>query len=285
MTVTTGKLAGKVALVTGGARGLGLGITEIFLKQGAKVAMLGRTKSYGDSALQAAKQWGGEAIFVEADLAKPEDIQAAVEKTVSHFGALHLLVNNAAPTRLGGDNVVDIPLHLWDEYFAIGSTAPMLAAKFAIPHMLKSGYGSIVNISSNAAVRAIKNGAGYMACKAALHGLTLSIAYDFGPTVRCNELIIGHLHHSDHPMYVFMESDPEMKREIDGNYMVGRWGTPQDLGNACAFLCSEESGFVTAESLHVDGGSQRAMRFPDLARSRAFMKAVQENKAQNIEPS
>ena len=284
MTSTSGKLAGKVALVTGGARGLGLGVTEIFIKQGAKVAMLGRTRSYGDAAIKAALGWGGEAIFVQADLSDPRAIEVAVSETVAHFGALHLLVNNAAPARLDSDSVVGMSLPLWEEYMRVGATAPFLTSKFAIPHMLKSGYGSIVNISSNAAVRAIKKGVGYMACKAALHGLTLSIANDFGPIVRCNELVIGHLHHDDHPMYRMMEVDPVMKAEIDNNYMVGRWGSPQDLGNACAFLCSDEAAFITAESLHVDGGSQRVMRFPDLTKSREFMLAVQSGKVAPVEP-
>ena len=272
----SGKLAGKVGLITGGTRGLGLGITEIFLKQGAKVAMLGRDRSRGEEAVKLAQAWGpeGDAIFVQADLCDAKAVECAVEETVSRFGALHLLVNNAAPTRLHGDNAVNLSLDIWNDYLAQGTTSAFLTAKYAIPHMQKAGYGSIVNISSNAAVRAIRNGVGYMTCKAALHGLTLSLAIDFGPIVRCNELIIGHLHHNDHPLYQFMESDPETKAAIDNNYMVGRWGTPQDLGNACAFLCSEESGFVTAESMHLDGGSQREIRFPDMRRAATFMREV-----------
>lgn len=281
-TQNNGKLTGKVALITGGSRGLGLGITEIFLRQGAKVAILARDRVRGDAAVEMAREWGpeGACIFVSADLTDEAAVKRAMDHTAEHFGALHILVNNAAPTRLHGENIVNLSLEVWEAYLREGVTSAFLASKYAIPHMQKAGYGSIINVSSNAAERAIRNNSGYSTCKAALHGLTLSTAVDFGPVVRCNELVIGHLHHNDHPLYRFMEEDAETKAALDKNYMVGRWGYPQDLGYACAFLGSEESAFVTADTMHLDGGSQRELRFPSMAGAHKYMREVHAREAE-----
>jgi hypothetical protein len=272
-----GRLDGKVALVTGGSRGNGLGISRVFAAEGAKVMMMANhAPEWGEEAVADLTAAGGDVAFVHADVSVEDDVRRAVEATVARFGSLHLLVNNAgATTGQTTTELVDIELENWHWYFAVNIDGPFLLCKHAIPHMLEAGYGSIVNISSNAAIRAGGSHPGYSASKAAVHGLNLSVAYSYGPVIRSNEIVMGHLHppNPDNPIYRFMEEDEQTKAAIDANYLVGRWGLPEDLGHLCAFLCSEEAGFITASTLRLDGGSQEVMRFPPLDRFPAWRDA------------
>ena len=233
-----GRLDGKVALITGGARGNGYGISQVFVTEGAKVAMMGRTQEWGDEAVVDLTAAGGDVLFVRGDVALEADVERAVAETVEHFGALQLVVNNAgATTGQNNATLVDMKLEDWRRYFEINIDGPFLMCKHAIPHMLEAGYGSIVNVSSNAAIRA-GTGTAYSASKSAIHGLTMAVACNYGPVVRCNELVIGHLHphNPDNPIYQYMEQVPEIKAAMDANYMVGRVGRPEDLGHLSAFF-------------------------------------------------
>jgi NAD(P)-dependent dehydrogenase (short-subunit alcohol dehydrogenase family) len=271
-----GRLDGKVALITGGSRGNGFGISKCFVAEGAKVMMMANhVQEWGDQAVAELTASGGEAAFIRADVSVEDDVRRCVTATVERFGALHLLVNNAgATTGQSTTKLVDIELKDWHWYFSVNIDGPFLLCKHVIPHMLDAGYGSIVNISSNAAIRAGGSHPGYSASKAAIHGLNMSVAYAYGPVVRSNEIVMGHLHppDPDNPIYQFMEQDEATKAAIDSNYMVRRWGRPADLGHLCAFLCSEEAGFITASTVRLDGGSQQVMRFPSLDRFPAWQK-------------
>ncbi|OHV63542.1 hypothetical protein BCD48_38115 [Pseudofrankia sp. BMG5.36] len=256
------------AVITGGARGLGLGITRLFLDQGAKVCMAGRTQSWGDEAVEQFQKISDDVMFVQCDVAEEADVARCVAAAVERFGSLHIVVNNAGGTTFGtGAKACDTELAEFQRAFHVNTDGPFLMAKHAIAHMLDAGYGSIVNVSSNAAIRASANAnVGYHASKAALHGLTLSLAREYGPQVRCNEIVMGHLHppNPDLPRHRYVEEDEAARTAVEQNYMVGRWGSPDDLGYACVFLASRESGFITATSLRLDGGSQSRMQFPHL---------------------
>jgi NAD(P)-dependent dehydrogenase (short-subunit alcohol dehydrogenase family) len=275
-----GRLDGLVAIITGGSRGNGFGVSQVFVAEGARVVMMANhAPEWGAEAVERLASSGGEAIFVHADVSREADVARTVAETLQRFGSLQLLVNNAGLTT--GQTMAPLTetkLEDWHRHFEVNVDGPFLMSKHAIPHMVSAGYGSIVNISSNAAIRAGNSPPGYASSKAAIHGLTLSVANECGPTVRCNEIVMGHLHppNPDNPIYQFMEQDPSTKAAIDANYMVGRWGLPEDLGHLCAFLCSREAGFITAATMRLDGGSQETMRFPSLER---FPRWQQEREA------
>jgi 3-oxoacyl-[acyl-carrier protein] reductase len=209
----SGRLEGLVALITGGARGNGLGISRVFLAEGAKICMVGRTQAWGDEAVGALRSISPDVMFVQGDVSEESDVQRSVEATVARFGSLHLAVNNAGGTTLAiGANACDTSLDDFRRAFRVNIDGPFLVSKYALPHMIEAGYGSIVNISSNAAIRASANSnVGYSSSKAALHGLTLTLAREYGPIVRCNELVIGHLHPSN-PTPWSIDSWKRMKR-------------------------------------------------------------------------
>ncbi len=271
-----GRLEEKVAIITGGSRGNGFGISEVFAAEGAKVVMMANhSQEWGDDAVAELTRRGGDAMFVQADVCVEADVERCVAATLDRFGAIHVLVNNAgATTGQTTTKLVDVELNDWRRYFQVNIDGPFLMCKHAIPHMLKADYGSIVNISSNAAIRSGNSHPGYSASKAAIHGLNLAVAHAYGPVVRSNEVVMGHLHppNPDNPIYQFMEQDEVTRATVDANYLVGRWGRPDDLGHLCAFLCSEESGFITASTVRLDGGSQQVMRFPSLDRFPAWQR-------------
>lgn len=265
------RLEGMVALITGGARGNGLGVSRVFLELGAKVAMAGRTQEWGDQAVEELSAISPDVCFFRADVSDEAQVEACVEATVERFGSLQLVVNNAGATTEGitATKICETSLEKFRIAFSVNVDGPFLVCKYAIPHMLASGYGSIVNVSSNAAIRA-GSSAAYASSKSAIHGLTLVLAEEYGPIVRCNEIVMGHVHppNPDAMVYQFIEQDPVVRAALEENYMVGRWGSPEEFGYTCAFLCSPEAGFITASTVRLDGGSQSRMQFPWKAMSR-----------------
>ena len=264
-----GRLEGLVALVTGGAQGLGLGISARLLAEGAKVCMAGRSQQWGDEAVDRLSQLSREVMFVACDVSDEAQVEACVAAAVERFGALHIVVNNAGGTtfHMAGGKACEMSLENFHRAFRVNTDGPFLLSKYSIPHMTAAGYGSIVNISSIAAVRASGNAnIGYHASKAALHGLTISLANEYGPLVRCNEVVMGHLQppDSDRPYYQFLEQDPTARAGLTAAFMVGRWGSPDDLGHVCAFLASPDSGFMTATTIRLDGGSLSRAPFPKI---------------------
>jgi 3alpha(or 20beta)-hydroxysteroid dehydrogenase len=240
-----GRLDGKVALITGGSAGQGAAEARLFAQEGASVVICDINDAAGT---ELAKQLGAKARYVHLDVADPEQWKNAVAETEKAFGALHILVNNAGTISRQG--LPETTLDAWNKTFAVNVTGPMLGMQLCAPLIRKSGGGSIVNISSTAGMTAHYDAA-YGASKWAVRGLTKSAAMayvDWG--IRVNSM---------HPGQVFDTtfSRGAVPGHHEANWLVtplGRHGTADECAEAVLFLASDESSFITAQEIVVDGG-------------------------------
>ncbi|HVX22347.1 MAG TPA: SDR family oxidoreductase [Acidimicrobiales bacterium] len=257
-TSPSGRFAGKAVIVTGGSGHIGLGVALGFAAEGAAITVVGRDPQAGEAAVARLKAAGPDALFVAAEVQTADQVGRAVERTVDRFGGLHVLVNNAAIIEHATHDalVADMDSDHWEEYLAVNVTGPFNATRAAVPAIVASGGGTIVNISSTAADFARPKAAGYGVSKSALHSLTRYTAVDHGPLVRCNEVVLGPIRRpGSNPIYDLIDHDPAFARQTWSRIVAGRLGTPADVANACLFLCADDSSFITGASLVVDGGS------------------------------
>jgi NAD(P)-dependent dehydrogenase (short-subunit alcohol dehydrogenase family) len=249
------RLQGQVAIVTGATKGIGRIIAAALAAEGAKVVVTGRTVKRGEAVAAAIQATGGEAMFIQADVGDEASTQMVIERTVDAYGALTTVVNNAAPTDLlqRGKLVGDIDLGDWDAVLRVTLTGPMLMSKYAIPHLTAAGGGTIVNISSDAGVRATLGFAHYCAAKAGLNALTRSIAVEYGPVnIRSNAIQVGQILP---PQAVDpISSDPVLGPRLRAAHRL-RFGRREDIAAAVVYLASDEASFVTGTTIPVDGGA------------------------------
>jgi len=262
------RLAGKTALVTGATHGIGMTIVERLAEEGAKVAFTGRREELG-AAVQANLQGKGhEVTFIRSDVSIEEQVKAAVNGTVARYGALDVLVNNAAATDVAGagsndSHVDELDTAVWEQTFRVAAFGTMWMAKYAIPHMRAAGGGSIVNISAASSTRAITGRPSYQSSKGAVNALTRQIALDYGPDkIRCNAVIVGFINTGMGGIRRLLANE-SFNAEIRKAIPIGRLGDPRDIGNAVLFFASEESSFVTGTMLPVDGGMTNRLGIPD----------------------
>ena len=247
------KLKDKVAIVTGAAGGIGKGVGEVFCQQGAKVVLVDWNEELGNATAGEIRQTGGEAIFVRCDVSSEDQVQSVVQKTLDTYGRLDILVNNAGVGTY--TSVLDTTSESWDRCMAIDLKSQFLFSKYSIPHMQAVGKGAIVNMSSVHSRSTVNGVAPYAASKGAITALTRNMAIDYGPEIRVNSIapgwvwtpLIEHLFQS-YP-------DPKaMVKQVENRQVLKRMGTPADVGNAAAFLASDEASFITGTQLYVDGG-------------------------------
>ncbi len=243
------RLAGKVALVTGGNSGIGRGIVHRFVAEGAKVAFVGRD---ADKGRQVAGEVGAAGYFIRADLAREAEAERAVAEAVARFGRLDVLVNNAGVgARRSGIEPDDGPGVRWDKLRGPNLDAPLFVAAYAMPHLAKAGRGAIVNISSTAMLHG--NWGLYCVAKAGVEGLTRSLAAEGAKHgVRANAVSPG---------WIATEgdgADPPSGNPTGGwdlpPALLDRMGTPTEIAAAVLFLASDEASYVTGQTLIVDGG-------------------------------
>jgi len=247
-----GRLEGKVALITGGASGIGEATALVFAREGAKVVVADVSGDGAETTARKIKEMGGEAISVAADISKASEVDAMVRRAVEAYGRLDCAFNNAgiegqvAPTaECTEDN--------WLRVIAINLTGVWLCMKYEIAQMLKQGGGSIVNTSSGAGLVAIPGGPAYGAAKHGVAGLTKTAAVEYAKSgIRVNAVCPGFIRT---PMVerlldkgVYAETDA-----IDWQPM-GRMGRPEEIAEAVAWLCSDAASFVTGLPMPVDGG-------------------------------
>lgn len=238
------RLFQKYALVTGGSRGIGRAIAELFLAEGAQILTCGRGRRPED--LDPAIDW------CVADMAVPTDIQNLREIITKKWGRLDILVNNAG---IQIEKTVTQSTDAdWDLVMGVNAKGVFTACREMIG--LMKPKGSIVNIGSISGNHADPSMALYNASKAFVHGLTRSIAIDHGPEgIRCNAICPGWIMTGMADAAFDLAKNPELaKRDAISRHAVGRFGTPQDIANAALFLASDEAGFVTGQTLTVDGG-------------------------------
>lgn len=236
----SGRIAGKVALITGAARGMGAAHARRFIAEGASV-VLGDILDAEGAALAA--ELGSDARYIRLDVTKPDDWAAAVALCVADFGGLHILVNNAGI--FGGAAIVDHPLDLWQRMIEINLTGVFLGIRAATTALVASGSGSIINISSVAGLRGAPGGSAYVASKFGVRGLTKAVAAELAPFgVRCNSVHPGII---DTPMAEGLNTQGY-------DYPLGRMARSEEVTNLVLYLASDEASYSTGSEFIVDGG-------------------------------
>lgn len=239
----------SVAIVTGSTRGIGEGIAKRLAEVGASIVVSGRTVADGEAVVDSITDDGGTAIFRRADMREPAEIEELIETAVTEFGGLDILVNNAGFETDTAPEEVD--LETWDAIVETDFRAYWLAAKHAYPNLVESDTAAIINVSSNHSFQTQPKKFPYNAVKAGINSMTRSMAVAWGVDgIRVNTVTPG---------WTMVEriaeslTDEELA-SLDRIHPLGRIGTPEDVANAVLYLASELSGFVTGESLVVDGG-------------------------------
>ncbi len=253
-----GEFSGKVAVVTGGALGIGGATCRRLAADGASVVIADIADEAAEANASGIRESGGTAIAVHADVGVTADMQAMIQQAVDKYGRLDILVQNAFgvgteyPGMQGSAVTVEEPA--WDRGMAVLTKALYLGAKYAVPEMAKTGDGgSIINIASVHSFLMIKNNLIYEAGKSAVVGMTRQMAIDFGPMgIRVNAICPGWIVTESGQEMV--DKNPEFYDYAVTQYPVGRAGAPDDIANAIAFLCADEAGFITGHPLVVDGG-------------------------------
>ena len=245
------RLDGKVAFISGGARGMGAAEARLFAAEGARVAIGDVLEEEGRQVEVQINETGGEAIFLRLDVASESDWKAAVSATVSRFGKLDILVNNAGVAVWG--NLEDTSAQEWDRVMGVNATGVFLGTKTAIPEMRRAGGGSIVNISS---ISGLVGQEGvqpvYNASKGAVRLLTKSTAIQYaGEGIRANSVHPGPV---DTAMIAVRRADPEEVRRSLSRIPLGRVGEAEDIAYGVLYLASDESSYVTGSELVIDGG-------------------------------
>jgi len=248
------RLKDKVAIVTGGAMGIGQGIAQVFAREGAKVVIADINRDEGERTVAQITEAGGEATFVPVDVADETQVKAMVEAAVNSYKAIHVLVNNAG---IGVyKSVLDTSSEEWDRCLGVNLKGAFLCSKYVIPHMRRAGGGAIVNIASVHAVATVASTAPYAASKGGLVALTKNMAIDYAKdNIRVNAICPGWVYTPLIKGIFESSGDPEgMRRRITERQLLGRLGTPEDIGYAALYLACQESSFVTGTCLFVDGG-------------------------------
>jgi len=247
-------LAGKVALITGGASGIGRATALLFAREGAAVALVDINIEQGQSTVAEIESLGGRAIFIPCDITRADDCQAAVEKTISSFGRLDILFNNAGIVRRA--NVIDTTEDEWDKVMAVNVKSIFLMSKYSIPHMDKLGGGSIITTSSGWGLRGGSNAVSYCASKGAVTNMTRAMAIDHGKrNIRVNAICPGD---TDTPM---LRDEARQLGQTEADFMaeaanrpLRRYAQPIEIAHAALYLASDAASYVTGSALVIDGG-------------------------------
>lgn len=245
------RLEGKVALISGGARGMGAEEAKMFSREGAKVVIGDVLEEEGRRTEAEINEAGGGCIFVPLDVTDQAQWENAVSETAARFGKLDILVNNAGITS-GRTTVEDTSEELWDRVMDINAKGVFLGTKAAIPHMRKAGGGSIINISSIYGIVGSGGSTSYHASKGAVRIFTKSTAIQYArESIRANSIHPG-------PIATPMTESSREAREINQRFLantpMGRWARPEEVAYGALYLASDESSFVTGSELVIDGG-------------------------------
>jgi NAD(P)-dependent dehydrogenase (short-subunit alcohol dehydrogenase family) len=255
----SGRLVGRVALVTGAGSGIGRAIALRLAADGATIAALGRRRARLDETVAEIDRAGGRARATVCDVALPAQVSAAIDATVAAFTRLDVLVNNAATNRPDPpppETAADLPDDWWTATLDVTLSGAFHCCKHALPHLVASGHGAIVNVASTSGVAGNTNQAAYVAAKHGLVGLTRAIALDYaGRGVRANAVCPGFVETERSRVFSAAVRGAGWRERKLAEIPLGRLGTPADVANVVAFLVSDEAAFVSGAVVPVDGGT------------------------------
>jgi 3-oxoacyl-[acyl-carrier protein] reductase len=244
------RLKNKVALITGGGQGFGQGIAETFAREGAKVAVVDLDL---DKARAVAKGIGRNAFAIKADVSKGRDVERMVQATIKRFGDLSIIVNNAGISHRNRP-LMEVTEAEFDKVFAVNVKSIFLTTQAVVPHFRARGGGVICNIGSTAGIRPRPGLTWYNASKGAVNLVSKSLAVELAPD-KIRVVAIAPVAGETPLLATFMGEDtPEKRAQFRATIPLGRLSTPQDIANACLFVCSDEAAMVTGAVLEVDGG-------------------------------
>jgi NAD(P)-dependent dehydrogenase (short-subunit alcohol dehydrogenase family) len=245
------RLQGKIGIVTGAGSGIGRACAIALAREGARVALVGRRKDRVESL---AEEIGDSALAIAADVSKPGEIRRLINETLSRFGGLTFLLNNAGVLHVG--NAEQITEEQWDHTFNVNVRAVWLLSRAALPPMRKAGGGSIINVASTLGMVGARNRAAYAASKGAVVLLTKGMAIDHGhDNIRVNAICPSFVETELTAAVLDKAPDPAaVRRERTAAHPLGRLGQPEDIAGLAVYLASDESSWVTGAALPVDGG-------------------------------
>ena len=247
----TGRLEDKVAIITGAATGIGRAGARLFAQEGARVVVADRNAPEAEKTVAMIKENGGDAIFVETDVSKADQVQNMVAKALEQYGKLDVLVNDAGILIRTGARLAEIEDLEWDLTLNTNLRGVFYGCKYAIPHMLERG-GSIVNVSSQAGIHPTPRALAYGVSKAGVISLTQSAAREYAEDqIRVNSIVPGLV---DTPQARGSTGSAERFQQVVNETALGRAGQPEDVANLLLYLASDESSFVTGSSFAIDGG-------------------------------
>ena len=246
---------GKVAIVTGGALGIGGATSRRLAADGAKVLIADINEEAAQQNALAIRQAGGIAEVSVTDVGSPADLTKMIECAVETWGRLDILVNNAySPTAARDTAILETTEEAWDSGIGVMAKALFLACKYAIPHLERNDGGNIINISSVHGLLQSSNFLVYEASKSAVIGMTRQMAIELGPRgIRVNAICPGHIVTENIQEHMW-QNNPSGYAFFEEQYPLRRCGKPEEIANSIAFLCSDQASFVTGHSLVVDGG-------------------------------
>lgn len=253
--MTNEAMKGKVAIITGGATGIGFATAALFLQQGMKVAIAGRRQEEGDKAIAQLKKLSNDIIFIQTDISVSQQAANLVNETVRRFGRLDIAFNNAGIEGLF-TSITNMPESNFDQIMNINVKGVWLSSKYAIEQFQRQGGGgAIVNTSSWLARGAFSGSAVYSASKAALDGMTRALAVEVAQYgIRVNNVQPGYIQTPMFDRFFETENAEELKAPLIKQTPLNRLGTPQDVAEMVLWLSSPAAGFVTGECITVDGG-------------------------------
>jgi NAD(P)-dependent dehydrogenase (short-subunit alcohol dehydrogenase family) len=244
------RLEGKIAIITGGAGGLGAATAERFVQEGATVVVADIVEG---PAKAVAERIGNGSIGLHFDAGRPKSIEDGIAEVIARFGKIDVLFNNAAATALevhqADTTAPEIPIEIWDLIMNVNVRGVMLGCKYAIPHMVRQGGGSIINTASDSGLAGDNVRIGYGTSKAAVIGLTKYVAAQHGRQgIRCNAILPGPIMNASLAQY------PDLVERIARQALTPRLGKPADIAAMAAFLAADESEYITGQAYSVDGG-------------------------------